>query len=182
LVECTKSNDEVEKSRNGSVYAEALLIEADQSHEKFVALYEDGRKDEAKAQIQALSQTLSSANRTLNDTKIAKKLEALSMESNDMDVADRDINLKKSYLKSNKQRLMYAIKGKRAKYILQNGDNGGDVEELQRLLQSQKLYNGPVDGKYSDQVKNAVTEYQKANGIDSDGVAGPLTLRSMKLY
>jgi Ca-activated chloride channel family protein len=181
-VSCTNDSNAVVKARNNRVTADALLIEADQSHAKYVELYESGRKDEAKKNIQVLSRTLTNANRYLNDTKILKKLEALSLESNDMDNADRDINLKKSYLKSNKQRLLYAQKGKRAKYILQSGDNGGDVEDLQRVLQSQNLYSGPIDGKYSDKVKSAVTAYQKSNGIDSDGVAGPSTLRSLQLY
>jgi Ca-activated chloride channel family protein len=180
--EYTNDSAVAERSRNEKTYAEALLIEADQSHEKIVALYESGRKDEAKVDIEEMGRTLANANQYLKDTKIAKKLEALNMESNDMDVADRDINAKKSYLKSNKQRLLYAKKGIRAKYILQSGDNGGDVENLQRKLQAQNLYSGPIDGKYSGRVESAVKKYQEANGIDSDGVAGPSTLRSMSLY
>jgi murein L,D-transpeptidase YcbB/YkuD len=180
--EYTNDSTVAEKSKNSSVYAEALLIEADQNHEKIVALYESGRKDEAKVDIEEMGRTLANANQYLKDTKIAKKLEALNMESNDMDAADQDINAKKSYLKSNKQRLLYAKKGMRAKYVIQSGDNGGDVEQLQRKLQAQNLYSGPIDGKFSVQVESAVKEYQKANGIDSDGVAGPSTLRSMSLY
>jgi Ca-activated chloride channel family protein len=93
-VNCTNDSNAFVKARNNKVTADALLIEADQNHAKYVELYESGRKDEAKKNIQVLSQALTNANRYLNDTKILKKIEALSLESNDMDDADRDINLK----------------------------------------------------------------------------------------
>ena len=56
---------------------------------------------------------------------------------------------------------------------LERGDRGAAVSELQRKL-------GIVaDGEYGTQTVRAVRRHQRANGLRTDGVAGPATLRSL---
>ena len=179
---CSGNMKTVNASRKPEVLAEALLIEADENHEKYVALYEQGHTAQAKSHITALASSIRNANRSLNDKKLSKKLEALQLESRDMDRADRNIQDKKAYLKTNKQRLLYGKKGKRGKYLLQPGDLNPEVVALQKKLQDRQLYSGPINGEYSSEVERAIRSYQRSNSLDADGIAGPATLRSLQLY
>jgi peptidoglycan hydrolase-like protein with peptidoglycan-binding domain len=65
---------------------------------------------------------------------------------------------------------------------LQRGDSGPAVTELQLRLAEIRLYEGPVDGEYSENVEDAVARYQWARGIKSDplGVYGQKTRRSLE--
>ncbi len=182
VLTCADDMKTVNSSRNPEVLAEALLIEADENHEKYVTLYEQGHTAQAKSRITTLASSLRDANRSLNNKKLSKKLEALQLESRDMDRADRNIQDKKAYLKTNKQRLLYGKKGKREKYMLQPGDRNPEVCTLQKKLQDRQLYSGPIDGKYSPDVERAVKSFQRDNRLDADGIAGPATLRNLQLY
>ena len=57
------------------------------------------------------------------------------------------------------------------------GDRGNDVRKLQeRLIELGYLPEGSADGAFGYQTSRAVREFQKKNGLSSDGVAGPATL------
>jgi len=172
----------VSASVNDEVSAEAHLIVVEEEHERILKRYEAGEKDQAKEDISHLSQKLSTINRTLEDTRIAKKVEQLTLESGDMEKADRTAAQRQSYLKSSKQRVFYAKKGKRAKYMMKKGDRGFDVKKLQKRLRADNLYSGATDGVYDDTLKAAVARFQKENDMEVDGVAGPATLRKLNLY
>ncbi|MBR1585332.1 MAG: peptidoglycan-binding protein, partial [Clostridia bacterium] len=60
---------------------------------------------------------------------------------------------------------------------LRRGYTGTPVTNLQRELKSQGYYTGTVDGVYGEGTENAVKAFQRTNGLNVDGVAGPATLR-----
>jgi peptidoglycan hydrolase-like protein with peptidoglycan-binding domain len=87
-----------------------------------------------------------------------------------------------NYVKASKQRLYQAKTGNRAGYVLQPGDKGLAVEQLQQALKSAGLYRGKISGVYDQPTSDAVKAYQKSNGIDADGVAGAATQQKLGLY
>lgn len=57
------------------------------------------------------------------------------------------------------------------------GDSGTQVRKLQnRLIELGYMPKGSADSKYGYQTYNAVKDFQRANGLSVDGVAGPITL------
>lgn len=57
------------------------------------------------------------------------------------------------------------------------GDSGSQVRKLQnRLIELGYMPKGSADSKYGYQTYNAVKDFQQANGLDVDGIAGPSTL------
>jgi peptidoglycan hydrolase-like protein with peptidoglycan-binding domain len=55
------------------------------------------------------------------------------------------------------------------------GDTGDEVTEVQRLLTNLLYQPGPIDGDFGPLTETAVVAFQKANGLKTDGVVGPLT-------
>ncbi|MBQ7850887.1 MAG: peptidoglycan-binding protein [Clostridia bacterium] len=59
-------------------------------------------------------------------------------------------------------------------------DRGNDVKKLQkRLIELGYMPAGSADGAFGYQTYNAVRDFQRANGLDADGVAGPATLTNL---
>ncbi len=58
------------------------------------------------------------------------------------------------------------------------GDSGSNVAALQSALGS-KGYKIVVDGSFGPATEKAVKDFQKANGLDSDGIAGPATMAKL---
>lgn len=58
---------------------------------------------------------------------------------------------------------------------LRVGSEGQAVAELQALLKLLGYYTGAVDGLYSEATADAVSEFQTAAGLATDGVVGPAT-------
>jgi len=57
------------------------------------------------------------------------------------------------------------------------GDSGSNVKKLQNaLIALGYMPKGSADSQYGYQTYNAVKAFQKANGLEVDGVAGPITL------
>jgi peptidoglycan hydrolase-like protein with peptidoglycan-binding domain len=56
------------------------------------------------------------------------------------------------------------------------GSLGEKVEELQKRLQALGYYDGEIDGQFGSGTKAAVVDFQKNNGLDTDGLAGTETL------
>ncbi|MGW2819916.1 peptidoglycan-binding domain-containing protein [Streptomyces sp. NPDC001443] len=67
--------------------------------------------------------------------------------------------------------------GQSAAPVLRLGDRGPEVAELQQRLQQLRLYNGRIDGRFSNRVDYALRTYQWARGVRSDapGVYGAET-------
>lgn len=62
---------------------------------------------------------------------------------------------------------------------LRLGSSGAAVSNLQRNLQRLGYYNGPVNGNFGQLTQAAVIRFQRANGINADGVAGSRTLNAI---
>jgi len=59
--------------------------------------------------------------------------------------------------------------------ILKAGSRGTEVTELQAALQLLGYFEGSVDGIYGQTTVAAVSQFQKAAGLGSDGIVGPAT-------
>ena len=59
---------------------------------------------------------------------------------------------------------------------LKTGSSGELVSALQTKLKALGYYTGTVDGQYGSATAQAVTKFQRANGLTADGVAGAQTL------
>lgn len=178
----TADSAAVAASTDRATAAEATLLTTEQEHVEYIRQYERGEKEEALGNISALNTKVARLNSSLKDVRLAKKLEQLQLESDDMAAADRSPEYRSGYLKGSKQRLYLAQKGKRGGYLLQQHDNGFEVKQLQEKLAELKLYRGAVDGLYDEDVVRAVEQYQRQIGIPADGVAGPITLKALRLY
>ena len=62
---------------------------------------------------------------------------------------------------------------------LHNGSQGEKVWKLQEALRSLGYYQGVVDGQFGNGTREAVLAFQKANGLDADGLAGAETLKKL---
>ena len=58
---------------------------------------------------------------------------------------------------------------------LRNGDEGQEVMNLQIALNQLGYATGGTDGKFGTRTENAVRKFQKANGLNVDGLAGART-------
>ena len=63
--------------------------------------------------------------------------------------------------------------------VLTYGDFGWDVAETQFLLRAQGYKPGPLDGSLGTHSEIAIRKFQRAVGLDVDGVVGPATLASL---
>ncbi len=59
--------------------------------------------------------------------------------------------------------------------VLSFGDEGAEVELLQRELQRRGLFDGPISGRYLELTQDAVFRLQRQSGLTADGVFGPRT-------
>jgi uncharacterized protein (TIGR02594 family) len=60
--------------------------------------------------------------------------------------------------------------------MLENGDSGPDVVDLQRML---PRFTGDIDGDFGDITETAVTRYQETRGLEVDGVVGQETWQAL---
>lgn len=59
--------------------------------------------------------------------------------------------------------------------LLQQGDTGTEVSDLQNRLTAVGCYNGPITGTFGPLTTAAVIECQQRNGLDPDGIVGTAT-------
>lgn len=59
------------------------------------------------------------------------------------------------------------------------GTIGGDVQQLQSILNKDGYSVGTADGIFGPKTQNAVTRFQKNHGLATDGIVGPLTLKAL---
>jgi peptidoglycan hydrolase-like protein with peptidoglycan-binding domain len=60
---------------------------------------------------------------------------------------------------------------------LRRGNYGTPVREMQNALKNQGYFTGTPDSYYGEATELAVMAFQRSNGLQVDGVAGPATLR-----
>lgn len=63
--------------------------------------------------------------------------------------------------------------------VLTNGDQGDQVARLQQRLAELGFFSGEATGFYGPLTEEAVIQYQNAQGLLADGVAGPETLGTL---
>jgi len=171
----------VTQARNEDVVVEAALFDAERTQLEAVAAYESGDTARADSLLEELSARVETQAADMDDGRLSAKLEALTVEREQMSSAAAPAE-RSAYLKGSKQRLYQAKSGKRSGYQLQVGDEGLEVERLQTALADKGFWSGPIDGRYTDDLEVAVDEFQAAQGIKQDGVAGPSTLQNLGLY
>lgn len=59
------------------------------------------------------------------------------------------------------------------------GSRGSEVKQIQTKLKQWGYMTGAVDGIYGAETEKGVRYFQKKNGLQVDGIAGPQTLRAM---
>lgn len=64
--------------------------------------------------------------------------------------------------------------------VLKLGNTGADVQTLQTQLKDLGYYNGALNGQYKADTKIAVAKFQKAQGLQADGIAGRTTQESLQ--
>lgn len=61
------------------------------------------------------------------------------------------------------------------------GSTGEEVTSIQTKLKELGYYKGNIDGIFGSGTKDAVTRFQKAKGLDADGIVGSKTLKALGL-
>lgn len=56
------------------------------------------------------------------------------------------------------------------------------AQEIQTALKNAKYYAGDIDGKLGPLTKKAIEDFQRANGLQADGKAGPKTWAVLSIY
>lgn len=59
------------------------------------------------------------------------------------------------------------------------GSRSDEVRQIQTVLKEKGYYAGSVDGIFGTATKNAVTNFQRDNGLTVDGIAGTNTLKAL---
>ena len=67
-----------------------------------------------------------------------------------------------------------------ARTPLREGARGSPVMQLQEALQAHGFNPGPADGRFGDQTRRALVGFQRARGLEVDGVAGPRTWAALR--
>jgi len=66
--------------------------------------------------------------------------------------------------------------------IYKSGKISFTKKKIQVALKNAGFYNGPIDGKIGKNTKQAIKEFQKANGLSTDGIVGPKTKALLVQY
>ena len=59
--------------------------------------------------------------------------------------------------------------------VMRTGSKGQEVKDLQTRLSALGFYSGEIDGEFGPGTKEAVTAFQKTNGLEADGIVGEET-------
>jgi peptidoglycan hydrolase-like protein with peptidoglycan-binding domain len=68
------------------------------------------------------------------------------------------------------------MKGVEFSRMMKKGSRGEDVRRLQLALNVLGYDAGTADGVFGTKTQNAVKAFQRAEGLETDGIAGPKTL------
>lgn len=75
--------------------------------------------------------------------------------------------------------LLFCRQASPANALSKYGSTGDEVVAVQTKLRELGYYKGNIDGIYGSGTKSAVTNFQKANGLSADGIAGSKTLAAL---
>jgi murein L,D-transpeptidase YcbB/YkuD len=60
-------------------------------------------------------------------------------------------------------------------YLYKSGKKSLTHKDIQLALKNAGFYSGNIDGKIGKNTKKAIREFQKTNGLKTDGIVGPKT-------
>jgi hypothetical protein len=63
--------------------------------------------------------------------------------------------------------------------LYRRGSTGDEVKRIQRELQEEDLYLGPIDGIFGGGTESAVKAFQRAENLTVDGIVGPETWKEL---
>jgi peptidoglycan hydrolase-like protein with peptidoglycan-binding domain len=66
--------------------------------------------------------------------------------------------------------------------LLQRGNSGYEVENLQYQLNAIGYFNGPFTGYYGELTEEAIKRFQRDNGLVADGIYGSRTAQALSSY
>jgi len=172
--------------RKPDVAVERTLVEIERAEKQAAKLAAGGDYDAANKVYEGARVRLEAATGALGglissaklNTLVAKD-EALTLQSERLSAPSA---VAASSLKSANQSLFYANKGQRKLSLMQRGDKGFEVENLQQALIREGYTIDAVDGVYDAGLEKVVRAYQADQGLSVDGVAGPATLAKLGLY
>ena len=172
--DAARANDKAQDSIR-KVQDEILIAQANEAQVDAMKALQQGRKEDARRILAANAPTLAAA--APRNREVAAAAERLMITEGSLDAAEKDKGLQRSMIMSSKNTAYLGAQGVKQGLLLQSGDKGVQVEKLQKTLTDRKFYSGPINGVYTDAVKEAVMAYQKANSLPADGIAGPATLK-----
>jgi peptidoglycan hydrolase-like protein with peptidoglycan-binding domain len=91
-----------------------------------------------------------------------------TVETGDVEKTDETENVEETTVSPD-------LSSERITETLRLGSEGREVEILQAKLKKLGLYEGQLNGAFTSSVEEAVKAFQKANGLNPDGVVGPKT-------
>ena len=71
--------------------------------------------------------------------------------------------------------------GKSLEVLSKPGASGEEVSRVQSALKNMGYYLGGIDGTFGVKTQDAVMRFQKARGLEADGIVGPQTLKALGL-
>ena len=75
--------------------------------------------------------------------------------------------------------IVFSLKTSEVEALSKYGSRGDEVTQIQTKLKRWGYYTGNIDGIYGSQTLEAVKYFQRKNGLQVDGIAGPATLKAM---
>ena len=176
----------VATSLKGDVSAERTLVEIERAEREAAALAAEGAFEAANT-LYSLSQTkLSQAADSLSGKLSAAQMNNLKAKQQALELLSERMTAPSpasaGSIKAANQSLFYANKGQRKLSVMQPGDKGFEIENLQRALKDAGYAISAVNGDFDDEVEAAVRAFQAASGLTVDGLAGPATLAKLGLY
>lgn len=172
----------VADSRDAKVDAMVSMARAERLQKTVIDYAATGDSAAAEAVYEELEQELDAAYKRTGEEKLLRRKEAIVVDKQRLQDAAQSPAAMMSFSKGAKQRSYMATKGIQKGYVLQQGDKGLEVQNLQQALADAGIYAGPIDGFYDADVTAAVSAWQGQNSLSTDGVAGPQTQNSLGLY
>ena len=63
--------------------------------------------------------------------------------------------------------------------MLKIGSQGKAVKDVQAFLKQEKLYNGPIDGVFGQNMRSSIMAFQRSQKLNADGLVGQKTWAAM---
>jgi murein L,D-transpeptidase YcbB/YkuD len=169
-------------SVNREVQALALASQIDRQYAQALAVAKGGDFEQAKQLINDARNKLANNPLTGESELLELKERSMILESNRIQqMAAAPAPAQQDYIKSNAAKVYSSSMGKPNALQMKMNSRGLEVELLQENLSRLNYYQGPIDGVYSAAVRDAVSKYQRDNGLKPDGVAGPETQAALGL-